>query len=360
MSARGRGAASSSRSASTAERSGRTAATISTGGSTAPGCWTSATTRSMTSAASQQTPSFQLVGSDDGRSVDLDALVTRCSPGRAPGGLRTGAGDLLGVARQRLRVRRPQAGASALTIRPRASERGIDGLTEPWRPRRPRSRTAPRTPGSALRTVIWATGHAPTFRHRRPRLRPTRATPARRRSGRHDRLVRVRTAVPAASTLVLHRWCRCRRRGLAERVAADRGTGRRISRRSAHVCTDRPVGLRMAERVLVAGHVGDEHVAPAAHRSDHTLRLTVVARCLPRCLDPRRQGRLADEAVTPDLVQQLLLRHQAGPVLDEITTARRTPVAPSGSGGHAAQFVSARVESRSRRSGPPSRRPVRR
>ena len=111
------------------------------------------------------TPSFQLVGSDHGRRVDLDALQSR--------GVQL-AGRLVGTERERVTFSGSLANvcASADLKLERllsqfdqfASEHGLDDLTDPWRPDRtivPEPRLEVRT--EALRTVIWATGHTPTF-----------------------------------------------------------------------------------------------------------------------------------------------------------------------------------------------------
>ena len=111
------------------------------------------------------TPSFQLVGSDDGRRVDLGALQSR--------GVQL-AGRLVGSERDRAIFSGSLANACASAdlklerllsqFDHFASERGLDDLTDPWRPERtivPEPRLEVRT--AALRTVIWATGHTPTF-----------------------------------------------------------------------------------------------------------------------------------------------------------------------------------------------------
>ena len=111
------------------------------------------------------TPSFQLVGSDDGRSVDLDALQSR--------GVRL-AGRLVGSEQKRAIFSGSLANvcASADLKLERllsqfdhfASARGFDDLTDPWRPERTRvPEPLLELRSAALRTVIWATGHAPTF-----------------------------------------------------------------------------------------------------------------------------------------------------------------------------------------------------
>jgi putative flavoprotein involved in K+ transport len=111
------------------------------------------------------TPSFQLVGSDDGRSVDLDALQSR--------GVQL-AGRLVGSEPERAIFSGSLANACAsadLKLERLlaqfdlfAAERHLDSLTDPWRPERttvPEPRLEVRT--AALRTVILATGHTPTF-----------------------------------------------------------------------------------------------------------------------------------------------------------------------------------------------------
>ena len=111
------------------------------------------------------TPSFQLVGSDDGRRVDLGALQSR--------GVQL-AGRLVGSERGRAIFSGSLANACASAdlklerllsqFDQFASERGLDDLSDPWRPARtivPEPRLEVRT--AALRTVIWATGHTPTF-----------------------------------------------------------------------------------------------------------------------------------------------------------------------------------------------------
>jgi len=111
------------------------------------------------------TPSFQLVGSDDGRDVDLDALQSR--------GVRL-AGRLVGSEKERAIFSGSLANACAsadlklerlLSQFDRfASARGLDDLTDAWRPERTRvPEPLLELRSAALRTVIWATGHAPTF-----------------------------------------------------------------------------------------------------------------------------------------------------------------------------------------------------
>ena len=65
-------------------------------------------------------------------------------------------------------------------------------------------------------------------------------------------------------------------------------------------------------------HLGDELVALAVHRADHPLQAPVVADHLAHRLDLRRQRRLADEAVAPDAVEQLLLAHHLAAPLHEV------------------------------------------
>ncbi len=66
-------------------------------------------------------------------------------------------------------------------------------------------------------------------------------------------------------------------------------------------------------------NLGDELVPAAVHRLDDTLGGAVVADRPPGRLHPRGEGRLRDEPIAPDLVEQLLLRHDAVPMLDEVT-----------------------------------------
>ena len=65
------------------------------------------------------------------------------------------------------------------------------------------------------------------------------------------------------------------------------------------------------------GDPGDELVTLAVDGPDDPLRRTVVADRLPGSLDPGRQRRLADEAVTPHCVEQLLLAHHRATPLDQ-------------------------------------------
>jgi hypothetical protein len=64
--------------------------------------------------------------------------------------------------------------------------------------------------------------------------------------------------------------------------------------------------------------VGDESVPPAVHRADAALQPAVVSDGLSSCLDAARQRGLRDEAITPDLVEQLVLGHDAVAVLQQI------------------------------------------
>ena len=76
------------------------------------------------------------------------------------------------------------------------------------------------------------------------------------------------------------------------------------------------------------GHVGPtllhllhgrhEFVAPAMHRPDDQLLAAVVADGLADRLDPRGEGGLAHESITPDGVEQFLLAHYRAAVLDEV------------------------------------------
>ena len=61
-----------------------------------------------------------------------------------------------------------------------------------------------------------------------------------------------------------------------------------------------------------------ELVAAAVDRADHALRPPVVADGAARGLEPAGERRLADEAVAPDVVEQLLLGDHAVTVLDEV------------------------------------------
>ena len=54
------------------------------------------------------------------------------------------------------------------------------------------------------------------------------------------------------------------------------------------------------------------------HRADDRLAAAVVADGLAHRLDPGGQRRLADEAVAPDLVEQLLLAHDLAAPLHEV------------------------------------------
>ena len=65
-------------------------------------------------------------------------------------------------------------------------------------------------------------------------------------------------------------------------------------------------------------HLGDELVAPPVGGADGPLGPTVVADRLAGSLEPRRQGRLAHEPITPDLVEELRFGDHSIPVLDEV------------------------------------------
>ncbi len=82
---------------------------------------------------------------------------------------------------------------------------------------------------------------------------------------------------------------------------------------------------RLAGRPAVAGrdaapshHRCHELVAAAVHRADHALLAPVVAERSPRRLHPRRERGLRHEARTPDLLEQLRLRHDAVAMRDEV------------------------------------------
>ena len=101
-----------------------------------------------------------------------------------------------------------------------------------------------------------------------------------------------------------------RGQGLELAVAADQRPGRvRGSRRWRPRC--------VARTRLVLPHGSDEPVPPSVERLDHALRLTVIAHRPPGRLDPRRQRGLADEAVAPHVVEQVVLGDHSVAVLDE-------------------------------------------
>ncbi len=111
------------------------------------------------------TPSFQVVGSDDGRSVDLNALQSRGVRlvGRlvgADGARAVFSGSLANLCRSAdLKLERLLDRFDAFAV-----EQGLADLTDPWRPQRtdvPPSLLELR--GTALRTVIWATGFEQAF-----------------------------------------------------------------------------------------------------------------------------------------------------------------------------------------------------
>ena len=68
----------------------------------------------------------------------------------------------------------------------------------------------------------------------------------------------------------------------------------------------------------VVAHLGDELVPAGVDGLDDPLRLPVVADRAAGSLDPRREGRLRHEPVTPDRVEQLLLRHDPVAVDDQM------------------------------------------
>ena len=63
--------------------------------------------------------------------------------------------------------------------------------------------------------------------------------------------------------------------------------------------------------------VGDELVAAAPHRAHDALGCAVVADGLTERLDPAGQGGVADEAVTPHRVEELLLGDHPMSLLDQ-------------------------------------------
>jgi hypothetical protein len=62
----------------------------------------------------------------------------------------------------------------------------------------------------------------------------------------------------------------------------------------------------------------DELVAVTVHGPHHGLASTVIPDGLTDLLDPAGDRRLADEPAAPDLIHQLLFRHHAVMVLDEV------------------------------------------
>ncbi|MDZ7732823.1 MAG: hypothetical protein U5R31_06620 [Acidimicrobiia bacterium] len=75
---------------------------------------------------------------------------------------------------------------------------------------------------------------------------------------------------------------------------------------------------RRRRRGRVGVHLGDEPVADAMDRFDHRLGPAVVTDGGPGVADLGGEGRLADEAVSPHRVEQLLLGHRAVPVLEQV------------------------------------------
>jgi putative flavoprotein involved in K+ transport len=113
----------------------------------------------------RSTPSFQVVGSDDGRNVDLDALQTQ---GVRVTGRLVGADDARVVFSGSLANLCASADLKLERLLTRFDEFADShpgaALDEPWRPRR----TAVPAPllelrRRELRTIVWATGFAPTF-----------------------------------------------------------------------------------------------------------------------------------------------------------------------------------------------------
>ena len=79
-----------------------------------------------------------------------------------------------------------------------------------------------------------------------------------------------------------------------------------------------------------AGHGldrGDELVALAVDRADDRLPVAVVVDGLANRLDAGGERRLADEAIAPDLVEQLLLADDGAAALHQVRRGRRRPSA---------------------------------
>src|SRR5690606_37921373 len=75
---------------------------------------------------------------------------------------------------------------------------------------------------------------------------------------------------------------------------------------------------RHLARVPAGGDLADEPVAVAVDRPDEALAVAVVADGTARRLDARGERRCADEAIAPDLVEQLLLAHRPVAVGDQV------------------------------------------
>src|SRR4051794_10704943 len=69
---------------------------------------------------------------------------------------------------------------------------------------------------------------------------------------------------------------------------------------------------------FVTGQGGDEPVAAPVGGADERLATAVVPDGSACCLDAARHRRLADEAVAPDVVEELVLADDPLPVLDEV------------------------------------------
>ena len=103
------------------------------------------------------------------------------------------------------------------------------------------------------------------------------------------------------------------RRGVGDaRPVARRGEADLLLERRRWRRARRPGDVRRA------ADGGDELVAAAVHGADHLLRCAVVADGDPGGSHPAGERRLADEAVPPDRVQQLRLRHDPVAVLDQV------------------------------------------
>ena len=131
--------------------------------------------------------------------------------------------------------------------------------------------------------------------------------------------------------------------------------GRRGGRLGERRIGDRPaVGVRTRWIGRVEDDFAHEAEAPAVDGADQALIAPVVADRLTGGLDPARERGLGHEAIAPDLVEQLGLRHQAdrgggpgGP------TRRRPGVRPAPRGRRATPACGRRRASRQRRSRPP-------
>ena len=104
-------------------------------------------------------------------------------------------------------------------------------------------------------------------------------------------------------------------RGPFRRPAHEGGQRRRKRR-----CPESPTGVALGGPIALDPGLdrGDEAIAATMHGTDHHLTVAVVADGAARRLDPTGERRLADEAVTPHLVEQLLLGHHPVPVGDQV------------------------------------------